>query len=82
MILKRFYDEKLAQASYLIGCAATGDAIVVDPSRDIDPYLQVAEAEGVEIRHVTETHIHADFVSGLREVAERTGATAYLSNEG
>lgn len=82
MILKRFYDEKLAQASYLIGCAATGDAIVIDPSRDLEPYLAMAEAEGVEIRHVTETHIHADFVSGLRELAERTGATAYLSKEG
>jgi len=82
MILKRFYDDKLAQASYLIGCAATGDAIVVDPSRDVDPYLRAAESEGVEIRHVTETHIHADFVSGLREVVARTGATAYLSDEG
>lgn len=82
MILKRFYDEKLAQASYLIGCAATGDAIVIDPSRDLEPYFAMAEAEGVEIRHVTETHIHADFVSGLRELATRTGATAYLSSEG
>jgi hydroxyacylglutathione hydrolase len=82
MILKRFYDEKLAQASYLIGCAATGDAVVVDPCRDIDPYLRTAEAEGLEIRHVTETHIHADFVSGLNELVARTGATAYLSNEG
>ncbi|MDT8367792.1 MAG: MBL fold metallo-hydrolase, partial [Longimicrobiales bacterium] len=82
MILQRFYDEKLAQASYLIGCSATGDAIVVDPLRDIDPYLRAAESRGVEIRHVTETHIHADFVSGVRELAARTGATAWLSNEG
>lgn len=82
MILQRFYDEKLAQASYLIGCAATGDAIVVDPSRDLEPYLSAAEAEGLEIRHVTETHIHADFVSGLLELTARTGATAYLSREG
>ncbi len=82
MILKRFYDDTLAQTSYLIGCAATGDAIVVDPSRDLDPYLAAAEAEGVEIRHLTETHIHADFVSGLRELADRTGARAYLSREG
>ncbi len=82
MILKRFYDDGLAQASYLIGCAATGDAIVVDPLRDIDPYLQAAEAEGVSITAVTETHIHADFVSGLRELTARTGATAYLSSEG
>lgn len=82
MILKRFYDEKLAQASYLIGCAATGDAVVVDPNRDVDQYVRVAESEGVEISHVTETHIHADFVSGARELAERTGAKLHLSDEG
>lgn len=82
MILKRFYDEKLAQASYLIGCAATGDALVVDPNRDVEPYLRAAEAEGVRITHITETHIHADFVSGARELAARTGATLHLSDEG
>ncbi|MET0396365.1 MAG: rhodanese-like domain-containing protein [Longimicrobiaceae bacterium] len=82
MILKRFYDEKLAQASYLIGCAATGEALVVDPNRDVDQYVRAAEAEGVEVTHVTETHIHADFVSGARELAERTGAKLYLSDEG
>ena len=82
MILKRFYDEKLAQASYLIGCAATGDALVVDPHRDVDVYVRAAEAEGVEITHITETHIHADFVSGARELAERTGAKLHLSDEG
>jgi hydroxyacylglutathione hydrolase len=82
MILKRFYDEKLAQASYLIGCAATGEALVVDPNRDVDQYVRAAEAEGVEVTHVTETHIHADFVSGARELAERTGAKLFLSDEG
>jgi hydroxyacylglutathione hydrolase len=82
MILKRFYDEKLAQASYLIGCAATGDAIVIDPNRDVEQYIRAAEAEGVEITHVTETHIHADFVSGARELAARTGAKLHLSDEG
>lgn len=82
MILKRFYDDKLAQASYLIGCAATGDALVVDPNRDVDQYIRAAEQEGVEVTHVTETHIHADFVSGARELAERTGAKLYLSDEG
>jgi hydroxyacylglutathione hydrolase len=82
MILKRFYDEKLAQASYLIGCAATGDALVVDPHRDVDLFVRAAESEGVEITHITETHIHADFVSGARELAERTGARLYLSDEG
>ncbi len=82
MILKHFYDEKLAQASYLIGCAAAGEAAVIDPSRNIEQYLEAAEREGVRITHLTETHIHADFVSGLRELAARTGATMYLSDEG
>ena len=82
MILKRFYDDKLAQASYLIGCAATGEALVVDPNRDVDQYVRAAESEGVRVTHVTETHIHADYVSGSRELASRTGATVHLSDEG
>ena len=82
MILKRFYDEGLAQASYLLGCAATGDALVVDPHRDVDVYVEAADREGLRITHVTETHIHADFVSGARELADRTGAALYLSDEG
>jgi hydroxyacylglutathione hydrolase len=82
MILKRFYDEKLAQASYLVGCAATGEALVVDPNRDVEQFVSAAEAEGLRITHVTETHIHADFVSGARELAGRTGARLYLSDEG
>ena len=82
MLLKRLYDPNLAQASYLIGCQATGEAIVVDPNRDIDQYLQAAADESVRITHVTETHIHADFVSGSRELAERTGAQLLLSGCG
>jgi hydroxyacylglutathione hydrolase len=82
MLLKRLYDPKLAQASYLVGCAATGEALVIDPNRDIDQYLEAAEAEGVRITHVTETHIHADFISGSRELAQRTGARLFLSDEG
>jgi hydroxyacylglutathione hydrolase len=82
MILQRFYDPNLAQASYLIGCAATGEAIIVDPNRDIDQYVQTAEVEGLRVSAVTETHIHADFVSGSRELAERVGARLYLSREG
>jgi hydroxyacylglutathione hydrolase len=82
VIVKRFYDEKLAQASYLIGCAATGDALVVDANRDVDQYLRAAEEEGVRVSAVTETHIHADYVSGSRELAERAGAALYLSREG
>jgi hydroxyacylglutathione hydrolase len=82
MLIKRFYDEKLAQASYLIGCQATGDALVIDPTRDADFYLEEAEREGLSITAVTETHIHADYASGSRELARKTGATMYLSNEG
>src|SRR5512139_382681 len=82
MIIRRFYDELLAQASYLVGCQATGEAIVVDPTRDVDQYIAAAEGEGLRITAVTETHIHADFVSGTRELSERTGATMYLSDAG
>ena len=82
MLLKRFYDTKLAQASYMIGCQRTGEAIVVDPTRDVAQYVRAAAEEGVRVTHVTETHIHADFVSGSRELAQRTGAELLLSDEG
>jgi hydroxyacylglutathione hydrolase len=82
MLLKYFYDEKLAHASYLVGCQATGEAIVVDPGRDIGPYLAAAEDNDMRIVGVAETHIHADFVSGGRELAAATGATLYVSDEG
>ena len=82
MFFRQFYDLPLAQASYLIGCQQTGEAIVVDPLRDIAPYLQVAASEGLRITHVTETHIHADFVSGARELASATGAQLFLSADG
>ncbi|MCE2803269.1 MAG: MBL fold metallo-hydrolase, partial [Gemmatimonadetes bacterium] len=82
MFLKRFYDDGLAQASYLLGCAKTGEAIVIDPNRDLQPYLDTAAAEKLTITHVTETHIHADYVSGSRELAQRAGAKLFLSAEG
>lgn len=82
MILKRFYDENLAQASFLVGCGATGEAVVVDANRDVEQYIRAAASEGLRITAVTETHIHADYVSGSRELAERTGAQLYLSDEG
>lgn len=82
MLLKRFYDDGLAQASYLLASDHTDAALVVDPNRDVEQYIAAAEAEGLRIAHVTETHIHADFVSGSRELAQRTGATLYLSDEG
>jgi glyoxylase-like metal-dependent hydrolase (beta-lactamase superfamily II)/rhodanese-related sulfurtransferase len=72
MYFKQFYLGCLAHASYLIGSG--GEAAVVDPQRDIEQYINAAEAEGVKIKYVIETHLHADFVSGHRELAERAGA--------
>lgn len=82
MILRKFYHDGLAQASYLVGCPGTGEAIVIDANRDLAQYHQVAEAEGLRITAVTETHIHADYVSGSRELAEQTGATLHLTSLG
>jgi len=82
MILRRFHDQQLAQMSYLIGCSTTRSAIVVDPIRDADMYIAAAAAAGLTITHVTETHIHADFISGTRELVARTGAQMLLSSEG
>ena len=82
MIVQRFFDSKLAQTSYLIACGRSGGAIVIDPNRDVAQYVRAAEQHGVRITHVAETHIHADFVSGARELAARTAATLYLSDEG
>lgn len=82
MFLKYFYYQPLAHASYMVGCQQTGEAIVVDPGRHVGPYVAVAREHGFRIVAVTETHIHADYLSGAREMAERTGATLYLSDEG
>lgn len=82
MLLRYFYNEKIAHASYMVGCQATHEAVIVDPGRNIEPYLCAAEAHGMRVMGVTETHIHADFVSGARELAARTGATLFLSDEG
>jgi len=73
MFFKQFYLGCLAHASYLIG--SEGEAAVVDPRRDVDEYIDEARERGLRIRYVIETHLHADFVSGHRELAERTGAT-------
>ena len=62
MLLKRFYDDKLAQASYMIGSQQARVALVIDPKRDPAQYIAAAAAERLTITHVTETHIHADFV--------------------
>jgi len=82
MFVKRFYEPSIAQASYMIGCQRSGEAIVIDPDRDLDQYVAAAAQEGLRIAYVTETHIHADFASGSRELAELTGASLCLSDEG
>jgi len=76
MYFEQFYLGCLAHASYLFG--SEGEAIVVDPQRDIDIYVQAALKQGLKIRHTFETHLHADFVSGHKELAARTGATIYI----
>ena len=82
MLFKRFYDESLAQASYLIACEKTREAIVIDPNADVGVYTRAAGADRVRITHVTETHIHADFLSGAHALAATAGATLHLSGEG
>ncbi|MFD2923569.1 MBL fold metallo-hydrolase [Halobacillus naozhouensis] len=82
MYIQTFFDENLAQNSYMAGCQKTGEAIVIDPARNIQPYLEAARKKGLRITKVTETHIHADFLSGSRELVHETGASLYLSNEG
>jgi len=76
MYFEQFYLGCLAHASYLL--ASEGEAVVVDPQRDIDLYLRAADEKGVSIRHIFETHLHADFVSGHKELAARTGAKIYI----
>jgi len=76
MYFEQFYLGCLAHASYLL--ASEGEAVVVDPQRDVDLYLRAAEEHSVKIRHIFETHLHADFVSGHKELAARTGAKIYI----
>ena len=78
MILKQFYLQCLAHASYLVGDTATETAAVVDPQRDVEHYLTFAREHGLRIAHVFLTHFHADFIAGHLELRERTGATIYL----
>jgi glyoxylase-like metal-dependent hydrolase (beta-lactamase superfamily II)/rhodanese-related sulfurtransferase len=79
MYFEQFYLGCLAHASYLLG--SHGEAIVVDPQRDVEIYLKAAQDQNLVIRHIFETHLHADFVSGHRELAARTGATIYVGGE-
>jgi hydroxyacylglutathione hydrolase len=73
MHFHQIYDPGLSQYAYLIGCEATNKAILVDPERDVDRYLKLADERGLTVEAVVETHIHADFLSGARELAERVG---------
>lgn len=82
MFFQHVYDKSLAQASYVVGCQKTGEAIVIDAKRDVDTYLEIAKTNNLRITHITETHIHADFLTGSRELAKITGAQLYLSDEG
>jgi hydroxyacylglutathione hydrolase len=82
MILHRIVEPALAQVGYLVGCPVTREALAVDPTRDTAPFLAAAAALDLHITAVTETHIHADFVSGARALAAQTGAQLYLSAEG
>jgi hydroxyacylglutathione hydrolase len=79
MLFERFEDSGLSQYSYAVGCPAAGALAIVDPRRDIDVYREFAAENALEIRHVLETHIHADFASGARALAEATGARLHLS---
>ena len=82
MFFQHVYDKTLAQASYFIGCQKAGVAAVIDPKRDVDTYLEIAKQNNMQITHIMETHIHADFLTGSRELAALTGAKLYLSDEG
>ncbi|MCH8030675.1 MAG: MBL fold metallo-hydrolase [Bacteroidetes bacterium] len=82
MFFRQYFEPKLAQYAYLVGCQQTKEALIIDPLRDIDQYIEAAEQEGLTITAVAETHIHADFLSGAREFAERLGTKLYLSAEG
>src|SRR5437763_3047579 len=79
MYFKQFYLGCLAHASYLMG--SDGDAAVVDPQRDVDQYIDAAQAQNLKIKYIIETHVHADFVSGHRELAAKTGAQIVFGKE-
>ena len=82
MYFQHVYDKSLSQGSYFIGCQKCGVAMVIDPKRDVDTYLHIAKQNNMRITHVAETHIHADFLCGSRELAALTGAGLFLSDEG
>ncbi|MCC6906816.1 MAG: MBL fold metallo-hydrolase [Phycisphaerales bacterium] len=82
MLFRQIYDDRLAQAAYLIGCQRTGEAIIIDPQRDVDRYMSEAKKHGLRLIACAETHIHADFLAGSRQLAEMMGARVYVSDCG
>lgn len=82
MFFQQIYEPGLAHASYMVGCQKTGECLVIDAKRDVDTYIEIAGREKLRITHIAETHIHADFLSGSRELHALTGAPMILSNEG
>jgi hydroxyacylglutathione hydrolase len=81
MLVKQFVDEGLGNSSYLIASEETGQAVVLDPERDVDRYLQIAAGLGLRIIYALDTHLHNDFVSGAREIAAQVGAQVGASIE-
>src|SRR5512146_2143746 len=78
MFSQQFFVEGLGCASYIVGCEAKGIAAVIDPDREVQKYLDVAQSRGLKITHIIETHLHADHVSGNTDLAARTGADIYI----
>jgi hydroxyacylglutathione hydrolase len=81
MLIKPFVDEELGNSSYLVGSEETGLAVVIDPQRDIDRYVQVAEGLGLRLTYALDTHLHNDFISGARELAAQVGVVVGASAE-
>lgn len=82
MLFRQIFEHRLAHYAYLVGCEQTGEAIIFDPQRDIERYVTAADKEGVRIVAASETHIHADFLSGMRQFAEKYPVRIYASDEG
>ena len=80
MLVQQFFVDGLAHISYLLG--GTESCAIIDPKRDVDDYIAAAEEEGLQITHILETHLHADFVSGHMDLAEKTGAAIYAPKAG
>lgn len=82
MFFRQVFDPDLAQYAYVIGCQRTGEALVIDPQRDVDRYIDIAAEEDLTIVGAADTHIHADFLTGTLELADRVGAKLYLPDDG